>query len=71
MLLNEKSNLDLSLKEKSSFDTTDFDSSSSRDMCVNWNEPQVSRIQLYEQPSALSMSWWMQAKSAKISERSE
>ena len=24
-------------------------------MCVNWNEPQVSGIQLYEQPSALTM----------------
>ena len=23
-------------------------------MCVNWNEPQVRRIQLYEQPSALN-----------------
>ena len=23
-------------------------------MCVNWNEPQVTRIQLYEQPSALN-----------------
>jgi len=32
-------------------------------MCVNWNEPQVSRLQLYEQPGAferrLSTSWWM------------
>ena len=26
---------------------------SSRDMCVNWNKPQVSRLQLCEQPSAL------------------
>jgi len=25
---------------------------SSRDMCVNWIKPRVSRIQLYEQPSA-------------------
>jgi len=24
---------------------------SSLDMCVNWNEPLVSRLQLYEQPS--------------------
>jgi len=30
---------------------------SSRDMCVNWNEPQVSRIQLYEQPSTLNDVW--------------
>ena len=27
---------------------------SSRDICVNWNEPQVSRLQLYEQPGALN-----------------
>jgi len=30
---------------------------SSRDMCVNWNEAQVSRLQIYEQPSALSDDW--------------
>jgi len=30
---------------------------SSRDMCVNWNEPQLSRLQLYEQPSALNDAW--------------
>jgi len=30
---------------------------SSRDMCINWNEPQVSHIQLYEQPSALNDAW--------------
>jgi len=30
---------------------------SSRDMCVNWNESQVSRLQLYEQPSALNDAW--------------
>ena len=30
---------------------------SSRDMCVNWNEPQISCIQLYEQPSALNDAW--------------
>ena len=27
---------------------------SSRDKCVNWKEPQVSRLQLYEQPSDLN-----------------
>ena len=26
-------------------------------MCVNWNEPSVSRLQLYEQPSALKDAW--------------
>jgi len=42
------------------------------DMCVNWNELQVSRLQLYEQPSVLlSTTWWMQMESAKVSKRSE
>jgi len=27
---------------------------SSREMCVNWNEPHVIHLQLYEQPSALN-----------------
>ena len=27
---------------------------SSCDMCVNWNKPLVSRLQLYEQPIALN-----------------
>ena len=26
-------------------------------MCVNWNKPRVSRLQLYEQPSALNNAW--------------
>jgi len=30
---------------------------SSRDMCVNWNEPQVSHIHLYEQLCALNDAW--------------
>jgi len=30
---------------------------SSRDVCVNWNELSVSRLQLYEQPSALKDAW--------------
>ena len=25
--------------------------------CVNWNKPQVSHLQLYEQPSALNDAW--------------
>jgi len=25
--------------------------------CVNWNEPQASRLQLHEQPSALNDAW--------------
>ena len=25
--------------------------------CVNWNEPHVSRLQLYEQPSAFNDAW--------------
>jgi len=45
---------------------------SSRDMCVNWNEPQASRLQLHEQPSALTTleytSWWMQTEISKRSE---
>jgi len=31
-----------------------LNSVSSRDMCVNWNEPQASRLQLHEQSSALT-----------------
>ena len=31
-----------------------LNSVSSRDMCVNWNEPQASRLQLHQQPSALT-----------------
>jgi len=39
---------------------------------VNWNEPQVSRLQLHEQPSVLlSTTWGVQTESAKVSKRSE
>ena len=34
-------------------------------MCVNWNEPQVSRLQLHEQPSA----WCIQTEVSKRSEK--
>ena len=30
---------------------------SSCEMCVNWNEPPVSRIQLYKQPSDFNDAW--------------
>jgi len=30
---------------------------SSRDTCVNWNEPQASRLQFHEQPSVLNVAW--------------
>jgi len=35
-------------------------------MCINWNEPQVSRLQLYKHPIALnSTTWWMQIEVSK------